>query len=248
MASKNQNGNNRVIRVLVIVVFLSMIISAAVIAIYYIQDHQRREYEQRDNKMNFVDISQDRIDLLLKHIGLINPIERRNLVLLEDLSPDLRLQIVIEELIETYKYDRDNEDHYIIQFEDVLEKALDLYNLKTYDYYPDEIDYYNYHFEKKGTKYVGTKLDVFYGEYHLFNSVVQPIHDELYLAAQIGYYEDKTGAYKDSTKTEEICGGLNCIQNVDLETLKYRNVHATYKIINNNFVLISITVEEESEE
>lgn len=239
----NKKGSNRIMVVLITVVVISVIIAAIVIILYYVKGNKKID-NKFDNKMTFADISENRINLLLKHISLMDPaVSNRGLIQMKDLSDDLKITIVIEDLIDTDKFTR-NDDSIIIKFDDILERALLIFNQKTYDYYPDNVDYYNYHFTKDDRKYIGTKNENDSGEYHYKDIEPNVVEDTLYLNAKIAYYEDKYGAYSDSEKSEMLCEGEHCIEKYDLSSRELRELHAMYKIVNNQFIFVSASVSE----
>ena len=243
MANKKE-GSNRIAVVLITVVVISVIIAAVVIILYYVKKNNKPD-DSLVNQMAYVDISDNRIDLLFKHISLMDPlVNNMGLYQMKDLDDDLKLKIVIEDLIYTNEYTNVNDNSISLKIDDILQRALILYNTKTYDYYPDAIDYYNYHFEKKGNEYIGTKNDILIGKYTYLDIKKSVVNDTLYLVAKIGYYEDENGAYNDSIRTIGICQGKGCIQKVDLNTIEQREIYANYKIINNQFIFVSASVSE----
>ncbi len=243
MANK-KDGNNRIAVVLITVVVISVIITGIVILLYYVKKNKEEDLEYINKSISVVDISDNRMELLLKHISLMDPlVTNSGLIQLNDLDDDMRIKLVIEDLIYTDKYVKD-EDKIVIKSSDILDRALLMFNQKTYDYYPDTVDLYDYHFEKKENSYVGTKGDFVVGEYHYIDITSNVIDGYLYLSAKVSYYENKYGAYTNSNKIVPLCEGEHCIEKVDLSGRALTEVHGLYQIVNNQFVLVSVSSSE----
>ena len=248
MANK-KDGNNRIAVVLITVVIISVIITGVVIFLYYAKQNEDQDIDYINNSFSVVDISENRMNLLLKHISLMDPVvSNYGVIQMKDLSDDLKLLLVIEDLLDTDEYVKDSENNFVISFNDILDRALLIFNEKTYDYYPDNVDYYNYHFTKQNKKYVGTKDEENVGQYHYVDIQPNVIDGNLYLSAKVAYYETSDGAYTDSNMMELLCEGEHCIEKVDLSGKKLREVHALYNIVNNQFVLVSVSSSEELSE
>ncbi len=236
-------------------IFMSTLIFAivgvlVVVLVYYLFFSVGDDTLDDDGIVTYnIEVNDDRLNSLLKHISLIDPIVTNNgLALGSDLSDDTKLAIVIEDLMDTGNVTINEEKGTVnVSLNDILNRALLLFDIKTYDYYPDVIDYRNYQFVKENDHYIGTKSidDDEYGRYVYYAPTFTMNGNELYLDAEFGYYETKNAAYTDSRKMQSLCEGEKCgddlIQNHP-DILQTRAVHGTYKIKNNQFILVSATI------
>ena len=234
--------------VIMTILILAIVAIVTLAILYYLFFDVSKDAGPNNESRSF-SVTAERTRILLDHIGIIDPfIKLDGLVLASDLSEDTRLAIVIEDLLDTENYVSSTEngvEKYLVSFNDVLSRSLKIYDLKTYDYYPDKVEFKNYVFEKSGNNYIGSKTvsDEEYG-YYVYE-MKDPLFSvtasfELQLTDIVFYYKDINGVYENSTRENVLCEGKDCETKSDINIPK-RELHATYQIKDNEFVITSIS-------
>ena len=225
--------------------------------IYYSFFHIDNVIPEEKDFSPILTINDDRLNLLLDHLSILDPtINHNSLVTENDITDEDKLAIATEELMYEKEYEIEKvegvdpksleSEKIIINIDKLLAKILALFNLKEYDKYPDSFTYRNINFYKEGNQYVGTRTstDEDYGKY-VYTSINYTLNgNELYLEAELAYYESSDGSYTDSTRDMIICSGYQCVDKTNEAVIHYRPIHGTYQIVNNNYVLKVVSIDE----